>query len=85
MTYKLELTTREAQVVYQALSIVWWTNSEADAEYQVRSKIEKISIKKYGRSLHDHLIEQGGLSESTQKPDLRTKKEKISDFIGELE
>mgnify|MGYP003131732842 CR=1 FL=1 len=85
MTYKLELTTREAQVVYQALSKVWWTNSEADAEYQVRSKLEKISIKKYGRSLHDHLIEQGDLSENTQKPDLRTKKEKISDFIGELE
>ena len=82
--YKLELTTQEAQVVYQALPTVWWSDDEAKAAYEVRRKLEKISIKKYGLSLHDHLVEQEAISENTEKPDLRTMKEKISDLKGEL-
>ena len=85
MTYKLELTAHEAQVIYQALPTVWWSDGEAKAAYEVRRKLEKISIKKYGLSLHDHLVEQGGISESIDKPDLRTMKEKIADFKGSLQ
>ena len=48
MTYKLELTTREAQVIYEALCNIRWYGSEANAEYDVRRKLEKISVKKYG-------------------------------------
>ena len=85
MTYKLELTAQEAQVIYQALPTVWWSDGEAKAAYEVRRKLEKISIKKYGLSLHDHLVEQGGISESIDKPDLRTMKEMIADFKGSLQ
>ena len=85
MTYKLELTAQEAQVIYQALPTVWWSDGEAKAAYEVRRKLEKISIKKYGLSLHDHLVEQGGISESIDMPDLRTMKEKIADFKGSLQ
>ena len=85
MTYKLELTSQEAQVIYQALTTVWWSDEEAKAEYDVRRKLEKISIKQYGSSLHDHLVEQGSISENTEKPDLRTMNEKIADFKGSLQ
>ena len=85
MTYKLELTAQEAKVIYQALTTVWWSDEEAKAEYDVRRKLEKISIKQYGSSLHDHLVEQGGISENTEKPDLRTMNEKIADFKGSLQ
>jgi len=85
MTYKLELTTREAQVVYEALCNIGWGEDEGIAEYDVRRKLEKISIKQYGLSLHDHLVEQGGISENTEKPDLRTMNEKIADFKGSLQ
>ena len=84
MTYKLELTTQEAQVMYQALSTSGWYGSEAKAEYEVRRKLEKISVKKYGLSLHDHLVEQGGISESIEKPDLRTMNEKVADWKREF-
>jgi hypothetical protein len=47
--------------------------------------LEKISIKKYGLSLHDHLVEQGGISESIDKPDLRTVNEKVADFKESLQ
>ncbi len=85
MTYKLELTTQEAQVVYEALCNIGWGEDEGIAEYDVRRKLEKISVKKYGLSLHDHLVEQGGISENTEKPDLRTMNEKIADFKGGLQ
>tara|TARA_Y100000593_G_scaffold88319_1_gene170384 strand:+ start:129 stop:383 length:255 start_codon:yes stop_codon:yes gene_type:complete len=83
--YKLELTAQEAQVIYQALTSVWWSDEESIAEYDVRRKLEKISIKKYGLSLHDHLVEQGGISESIDKPDLRTVNEKVADFKESLQ
>lgn len=83
--YKLELTAQEAQVIYQALTNVWWSDEESIAEYKVRRKLEKISIKKYGLSLHDHLVEQGGISESIDKPDLRTVNEKVADFKESLQ
>ena len=85
MTYKLELTAQEAQVIYQALPTVWWSDGEAKAAYEVRRKLEKISIKKYGSSLHDHLVEQGAVAENIEKPDLRTINEKIADFKGSLQ
>jgi|TARA_R100000995_G_C3479822_1_gene123191 hypothetical protein len=83
--YKLELTAQEAQVIYQALTTVLWSDEESIAEYDVRRKLEKISIKKYGLSLHDHLVEQGGISESIDKPDLRTVNEKVADFKESLQ
>ena len=83
--YKLELTAQEAQVIYQALTAVWWSDEESIAEYDVRRKLEKISIKKYGLSLHDHLVEQGGISEGIDKPDLRTVNEKVADFKESLQ
>jgi hypothetical protein len=83
--YKLELTAQEAQVIYQALTTVLWSDEESIAEYKVRRKLEKISIKKYGLSLHDHLVEQGGISESIDKPDLRTVNEKVADFKESLQ
>jgi hypothetical protein len=83
--YKLELTAQEAQVIYQPLTNVWWSDEESIAEYKVRRKLEKISIKKYGLSLHDHLVEQGGISESIDKPDLRTVNEKVADFKESLQ
>jgi hypothetical protein len=83
--YKLELTAQEAQVIYQAPTNVWWSDEESIAEYKVRRKLEKISIKKYGLSLHDHLVEQGGISESIDKPDLRTVNEKVADFKESLQ
>ena len=83
--YKLELTAQEAQVIYQALTNVWWSDEESIAEYKVRRKLEKISIKKYGLSLHDHLVEQGGISEGIDKPDLRTVNEKVADFKESLQ
>ncbi len=83
--YKLELTAQEAQVIYQALTTVLWSDEESIAEYDVRRKLEKISIKKYGLSLHDHLVEQGGISEGIDKPDLRTVNEKVADFKESLQ
>ena len=47
MTYKLELTAQEAQVIYQALTTVWWSDEEAKAEYDVRRKLEKICFKDF--------------------------------------
>jgi rhamnose utilization protein RhaD (predicted bifunctional aldolase and dehydrogenase) len=85
MTYKLELTTQEAQVVYEALSTIGWGDKEVVAEYEVRRKLEKISIKQYGSSLHDHLVEQGVVPENIEKPDLRTINEKIADFKESLQ
>ena len=82
MIYKLELTTQEAQVVYQALSSLAWVGSESEADLSVRYQLEKISVKKYGRSLHDHLVDRDGIRD-TGKPDIRTMKEKILDLKGE--
>ena len=84
MTYKLELTTREAQVIYEALCNIRWYGSEANAEYDVRRKLEKISVKKYGNSLHEHLVEQGAVPKNTEKPDLRTMNEKVADWKAEF-
>ena len=77
---RVEVTIKHLKTGREYLS-----DEEAKAEYDVRRKLEKISIKQYGSSLHDHLVEQGGISENTEKPDLRTMNEKIADFKGSLQ
>ena len=83
MSYKLELTAREAQVVYIALSSVWWSGLDAEADSAVRKQIEKIAMKKAGVSLHDYLSEKKAI-EGNNKPDIRTDKEKQADIRLEI-
>ena len=77
--YKLSLTSREAAVVYVALTKVEFSGVDAEAELYVRTIIEKIGVKKTGLSLHDLLLETDQISGS-EKPDLRTEKEKAADY-----
>jgi hypothetical protein len=79
MIYKLSLTAREAAVVYVALTKVEFSGADAEAEMYVRTMIEKIGVKKTGSSLHDLLTENDQISGS-EKPDLRTEKEKAADL-----
>ena len=80
MIYKLSLTAREATVVYVALTKVEFSGVDAEAEMYVRTMIEKIGVKKTGSSLHDLLIENDQISGS-EKPDIRTEKEKAADVL----
>ena len=78
--YKLSLTSQEAAVVYVALTKVEFSGADVEAEMYVRTMIEKIGVKKTGSSLHDLLIENDQISGS-EKPDIRTEKEKEADVL----
>lgn len=82
--FNLNLNAREAQVVYLALSKLTWLGSAKEAEQEVRRQLEKIAVKKLGDSLHDHLVSLDAI-EDKGKPDIRTKKEKITDYVEQLE
>ena len=77
--YKLNLTAREAAVVYASLSKIQWFGADAAAEISIRTMIEKIGVKKTGSSLHDLLVETNAITDS-EKPDIRTKKERKADL-----
>ena len=79
MNYKIDLTALEAQVIYIALSKVRWIGRHAEAELAVRATLEKITMKKLGKSLHDHLTENDAIN-GNDKPDIRTVKEKQADL-----
>ena len=82
--FNLNLNAREAQVIYLALSKLTWLGSAKEAEQEVRRQLEKIAVKKLGDSLHDHLVSLDAI-EDKGKPDIRTKKEKITDYVEKLE
>tara|TARA_R110000823_G_scaffold230381_1_gene357280 strand:- start:119 stop:388 length:270 start_codon:yes stop_codon:yes gene_type:complete len=82
--FNLNLNAREAQVIYLALSKLTWLGSAKEAEQEVRRQLEKIAVKKLGDSLHDHLVSLDAI-EDKGKPDIRTKKEKITDYVEQLE
>ena len=79
MNYKIDLTAREVQVIYTALSKVRWIGRDAEAELAVRTTLEKITMKKLGKSLHDYLTENKVI-DGSDKPDIRTLKEKQVDL-----
>ena len=84
MIYRLSLNSREAAVVYAALTKVEWFGADVKAALDVRTSIEKIGVKKTSRSLHDLLVATEGISGS-EKPDIRTMKEKIDDFYAQAQ
>jgi|TARA_R110002124_G_scaffold64804_1_gene176856 hypothetical protein len=77
--YKLNLTAREAAVVYASLSKIQLLGVDAEAELSVRTMIEKIGVKKTGVSLHDLLVKTDAIADS-EKPDIRTEKERKADL-----
>jgi hypothetical protein len=82
MNYKIDLTAREAQVIYIALSNVRWMGRDAEAELAVRTRLEKMAMKKGGRSLHDYLTENDVI-DGSDKPDIRTVKQKQADLAAQ--
>ena len=82
--FNLNLNAREAQVIYLALSSLTWFGSDIEAEKEVRRQLEKIAANKLGDSLHAHLVSLDAI-EDKGKPDIRTKKEKITDYVRQLE
>ena len=75
--YKLSLSAREMQIIYIALTKIWWSGEDAKAEYSVRYKLEKRSQQATGVSLHDFLEEHDAISD-VEKP--LTLKEKIKEL-----
>ena len=60
--YKLNLTAREAAVVYASLSKMQWSESNGETELSVRCKlvsemVEKIGVQKTWSCIDDLLIE----------------------------
>jgi len=82
--FNLNLNAREAQVVYIALSKLTWFGADTEAEKEVRRQLEKIAANKLNDSLHDHLVSLDAI-EDKGKPDIRTKKEKIRDYVEQVE
>lgn len=71
----LNLTAREAQVIYIALSKVSFSGADDTAQAVVRYKLEKLieeqtrTLSFYsGRSLHEYLLENDAIPESTEHP-----------------
>tara|TARA_R110002051_G_scaffold170766_2_gene241301 strand:- start:1151 stop:1414 length:264 start_codon:yes stop_codon:yes gene_type:complete len=78
MIYKVDLTSREAQVIYIALSSLHWVGADGEADRSIRQALEKKSMKKLGLSLHDHLTDIGAI-DGSKKPDIRTLAEELAD------
>lgn len=72
--YKLTLNAREMQIIYIALTKIWWSGEDIETEYSVRFKLEKRAQQATGVSLHDFLEENDAIS-GVEKP--LTLKEKI--------
>ena len=75
--YKLSFNAREMQIIYIALTKIWWSGGDVKAEYSVRYKLEKRAQQATGVSLHDFLEEHGAISD-VEKP--LTLKEKIKEL-----
>ena len=80
--HKINLSSRELQVIYIALSKVWWSGQDAEADISVRTKLEKSALNKTGRSVHDFLVEHEAIND-TDKPDVRTKAQKAASLKRE--
>ena len=80
--HKLDFTSREMQVIYIALSKVWWSGQDIAADVSVRTKLEKSALNKSGLSLHDFLVQNEAINDG-DKPDIRTKAEKAASMKRE--
>lgn len=67
----LNLTAREAQVIYIALSRMSFSGADDTAQELIRYKLEKLMEKDTGRSLHDYLLKNEAIPESTEHPTAR--------------
>jgi len=56
--YQLNLNAKEAQIIYLALSQVWFSDKDEEASESIRKRLDKISKKRFGKTLHDHIQEK---------------------------
>lgn len=70
----LNLTSREAEVIYVALSRTSFTGVDDAAQALIRYKIERLIEEETGLSLHDYLLTHDAIPETTPRPDKRSGK-----------
>ena len=70
----LNLTSREAEVIYVALSRTSFTGIDDAAQALIRYKIERLIEEETGLSLHDYLLTHDAIPETTPRPDKRSGK-----------
>lgn len=53
--YQLNLSAREAQIIYLALSQIWFSDKDEEASESIRKRLDKISKKRFGKTLYEHI------------------------------